>query len=112
MGPGGPTEVGGVARFPRLDIVGEKGGSCLKPPAWYWPMPDHSLPSTETGDMVPLRPFMIVGCDVSSVMFFPALSLYPFIQQEYELDMTESFDEDFAEEPKTDSEARSLVIEQ
>lgn len=25
-------------------------------------MPDQSLPSTETGDMVPFRPFMIEGC--------------------------------------------------
>lgn len=47
--PLGTPEVGGVARLLRPEKVGEKGGSDF----WYWFMPDHSLPSTETGDMAP-----------------------------------------------------------
>lgn len=47
--PLGTPDVGGVARLPRPEKVGEKGGSDF----WYWLMPDHSLPSTETGDMAP-----------------------------------------------------------
>jgi hypothetical protein len=49
---GTPWEVGGVARLPRAEKVGEKGGSVF----WYWLIPDQSLPSTDTGDMAPECP--------------------------------------------------------
>lgn len=66
--------------MPRPDDVGENGGSDLGLPAWYWLMPDHSLPSAETGDMVPLRPFMArwdVNVCAPGVVLEPSLS-YPF----------------------------------
>jgi hypothetical protein len=60
----GVPELGGVARLPRFcGTLGDIGGSGLSP-SWYWPMPDHSLSSAETGDMVPLRPFISVGLEV------------------------------------------------
>lgn len=56
---GGPIDDdGGVERVSRFDIVGEKGGSDLFV-ALYWLIPDHSLPSAETVDMVPVRPFIV-----------------------------------------------------
>lgn len=57
LGPSEPLgipDVGGVARLLRLEKVGENGGSDF----WYWLMPDHSLPSTETGDIAPELPFI------------------------------------------------------
>lgn len=57
LGPSEPLgipDVGGVARLLRLEKVGENGGSDF----WYWLIPDHSLPSTETGDIAPELPFI------------------------------------------------------
>lgn len=92
IGPGGPPEVGGVARLPRPDEVGENGGSDLGLPAWYWLMPDHSLPSAETGDMVPLRPFMArwgVNVCAPGVVLEPSLS-YPFIHRKFRRGVTKN----------------------
>lgn len=54
-GAPGTNEVGGVARFDRDEgNVDEKGDSGFP----YWFRPDQSLPSTDTGDMAPRRPFI------------------------------------------------------
>lgn len=52
-------DTGGVASAPRFVMMdGEYIGSAVLSD-WYFEMPDHSLPATDTGDRVPDRPFMM-----------------------------------------------------
>lgn len=54
-----PLDIGGEASWPRLFGPGEYVESF-----WYFEIPLHSLPPTETGDKGPLRPFIVDAVEI------------------------------------------------